>query len=447
MDLLGARKVPYMSRSAYLAEALHMLPWAVVVGMAEGEVAAVVVAKTFGGSAWLIGIAVAAQRFANLVSLVWGMLCIGRRKRRVLTILAAATVLCITSVAFTPRTSWGGWVFVGQMVAVQVFLSGVVTVRTALWKSNYPGRARGQITAKLQVIRAVVSIGAMIATARLFDSDPDVYRIAYPVVAAFGALGVVLLQRIHVRRERAELSRVAVDNGGDFREGVAEPFSLAALLRPGNVLGQMYRVLREDRRFYRYCKALMFTGMGNLMIFPVIATIITLELKLSYLMCIGLLSVVPRAVNIIALYLWAPYFDRVGVVRFRVAHGIVWLSHMVLGTIGTVWVLLRGEMGATATGLALGFYVLSRVAMGFGLGGGALAWHLGHLHFAKPADAEVYMGVHVTLTGLRGLVMPFLGIWLWTQTGIWAWLLATAFSFCGLMLYAAMARDEEAGSS
>ena len=79
MDLFGTRSVPYMSRSAYLAEALHMLPWAVVVGMAEGEVAAVVVAKTFGGSAWQIGIAVAAQRFANLVSLVWGMACVGRR--------------------------------------------------------------------------------------------------------------------------------------------------------------------------------------------------------------------------------------------------------------------------------------------------------------------------------------------------------------------------------
>jgi hypothetical protein len=283
----------------------------------------------------------------------------------------------------------------------------------------------------------------MITTAHLFDRDPNIYRFAYPAVAAFGALGVVLLQRIRVRGERAELRRAENNDTDGFGEGVAEPFTLAAVVRPGNLLREMRRVLRQDRRFYEYCRALMCVGMANLMIFPVVATIIAHELDLSYLLCIGLLAVVPRAVNIVALFLWAPYFDRVGVVRFRVAHSLCWVSHMVLGTIGTAWVLMRGELGATATGLAVGFYVLSRVAMGLGMGGGALAWHLGHLHFAKPADAEVYMGVHVTLTGLRGLIMPFVGIWLWTQMGIVAWFVATALSLCGLVMYTAMARDEQ----
>ncbi len=423
-----------------------MLPWAVVVGMAEGEVAAVVVGKTFGGGGLLITIAVAAQFFARLVSLIWGLVCVGRRKLRVLTILASVTVLLVSSVALTPRSPWGGWVFVGQMVAVQVFLSGVVTVRTAVWKSNYPRRFRGRITARLQIIRAVVGIAAMISAAHLFDRDPDIYRFAYLLVAACGALAVVLVQRVHVRGERSELGRAEGGGGGRFGEAVVKPLALAAVLSPGRVLGQMYRVLREDRRFYRYCRALMFTGMGNLMIFPVVAAIITLELQLSYVLCIGLLTVVPRVVMLAALLFWAPYFDRVGVVRFRVAHGVCWLSHLVLGTIATLWVVLRGELGVVATVLALAFYLLSRIAMGLGLGGGALAWHLGHLHFAKPADAEVYMGVHVTLTGLRGLIMPFVGIWLWYRTGIFVWLLATGFSFLGLMFYTALARDEAAAS-
>jgi hypothetical protein len=42
--------------------------------------------------------------------------------------------------------------------------------------------------------------------------------------------------------------------------------------------------------------------------------------------------------------------------------------------------------------------------------------------------------------------MPFVGIWLWSRTGLFVWLLATGFSFLGLMFYTAMARDEAAAS-
>ena len=86
------------------------------------------------------------------------------------------------------------------------------------------------------------------------------------------------------------------------------------------------------------------------------------------------------------------------------------------------------------------------MAKGLGLGGGALAWNLGHLHFAHPQEAEVYMGVHVTLTGVRGLIMPFVGIWLWTVAGWWVWLLACLLSLSGLMGYVSMAREETASA-
>jgi hypothetical protein len=446
LDLFRARSVPYMSRSAYVAEAAHMLPWSLVVGIAEGEVAAVVVAKTFGGSDWLIAIAAAGPLYARLFSLVWGMVCVGRRKLPVLSWLIGATLLGVTSIALTPQSPWGGWLFVAQMAVVQAFLAGVVTVRSALWKSNYPTHSRGRITARIQVIRAVVSIVGMLVACWLFDRDAAAYRYVYPGVAVFGVLALVLLQKVRVRRERAEMRRSSDDTDVRLSRDVAEPFSLTAVLMPGNVLGQMYRVLREDRRFRRYLIALMFTGTGNLMVIPVIAAIVIRELQWSYVASVSLLRALPLAVMLMALFLWAPFFDRVGVVRFRVAHGACWLLHLVLGTVGTALILRHPEAGSLAAALAVLFYVLNRIMMGVSMGGGALAWYLGHLHFARPAEAEVYMGIHVTLTGVRGLVMPLVGIWLWTQAGIWAWLVATGFSLCGLLLYAAMARDEAAES-
>ncbi|MHC4089691.1 MAG: MFS transporter, partial [Planctomycetota bacterium] len=372
-DVFRARSLPYMTRRNYVYEAAHLLPWGVMVGMAEGNVSAVVVAKTFGGGELLISIAVATTMFAKLVSLVWGMLCIGRRKLRVLTVFGAATVMCIASVAATPQSSWGGWVFVGQMAAAQVFLAGVVTVRSALWKSNYPKSFRGQITARLQLMRLVPSVAAMTAAALLFDRDAAAYRFVYPLVAVCGAAAIVVLQRVRVRGEHAELRRASNGEEADLGNGLAEPFSLATMLSPGGVLGEMRRVLREDRRFARYCGSLMLAGSGNLMVAPVLAAIMTQELALSYVVSIGLLDVLPRSVMMVALFRWAPFFDRVGVVRFRVFSGLCWLSFLVLGTVATMVVVGQARIGPAAPVVAVFIYGLSRIAMGMGLGGGTLA--------------------------------------------------------------------------
>jgi len=457
-DVFRARNLPYMTRRNYVYEAAHLLPWGLVVGITEGNVSAVVVAKTFGGSDLLIAIAVATNLFAKLASVVWGMLCVGRPKLRVCTVFAAATVMCVASVAATPQTPWGGWVFVGQMAAAQVFLTGVITARSALWKSNYPKSVRGQIAARLQVVRLLTSIGAMVAAGLLFDRQAAAYRFAYPLVAICGAVAITILQRLHVRGEHTEMREVARSALGSDRNletntlgrpgnGLAEPFSLATMLSPGNVLGQMYRVLRDDRRFARYCGALALTGMGNLMVPPVLVIIVTQKLGMNYLASFALLEILVRVVMMAALFRWAPFFDRVGVVRFRVVHGLSWLSSLLLGMVATVVVVSETSIGPVAPVVAILLFGLSQVARGMGMGGGALAWNLGHLHFARPQEAEVYMGVHVTLTGLRGLIMPFVGIWLWMLVGWWVWLLACLLSLTGLMGYAAMAHEESVSAS
>ena len=68
------------------------------------------------------------------------------------------------------------------------------------------------------------------------------------------------------------------------------------------------------------------------------------------------------------------------------------------------------------------------MVQGVARGGGSLAWQLGHNDFAEPDQLSAYMGIHVTLTGVRGAMAPFLGIFLylgwdlqwWSFTGMGA---------------------------
>jgi hypothetical protein len=98
------------------------------------------------------------------------------------------------------------------------------------------------------------------------------------------------------------------------------------------------------------------------------------------------------------------------------------------------------------------------VILGIARGGGTLAWNIGHNDFAKPERAGAYMGLHATLTGLRGAIAPFVGIALYAGVGAqelpsgaklpalpaiggWMMLLAAALSALSTLGFAALSRQ------
>ena len=55
------------------------------------------------------------------------------------------------------------------------------------------------------------------------------------------------------------------------------------------------------------------------------------------------------------------------------------------------------------------FVYLGFAVAGVGMAGMNSAWNLGVLEFARETDASVFMGVHVTAAGVRGLAVPVIG--------------------------------------
>ena len=449
MDLFGARRVPFLSRRNYLCEMQHILGWGVIAGLVEGHFAAVVVAKTFGGGETLITVAVTTPVAAHIASMLWGMLSVGRPKVSLFTIATAGVVLLVGSVALTPAsTSWGGWVFVSQMAAAQFFMTGAVTLRAALWKSNYPQYVRGQVAARLQIVRAMTRVFAVAAAAMVFDADPMSYRWVYPVSALVGLVAIRYLRRIHVRGERGELRRLSAvpSSGAEDSGGLVARSSLRAMLSPRHILTTGWRVLRSDGRFRRYCVAQFLAGCANLSVrgvaVAVIANHLLVDMTSAYWMSAVLLDVLPMLVLVASMSRFAHYYDRVGVVRFRVVHGLFWSTSILLGCCGTLAVVYADALGPYSVLLGVGLFSLFALGRGLCYAGGSIAWNLGHLHFAKADEAEVYMGIHVSLTGLRGLLLPGLGMLLWAVVGWWVWVVALFFSLASLASFKALERYE-----
>jgi len=208
----------------------------------------------------------------------------------------------------------------------------------------------------------------------------------------------------------------------------------------------MRDVLREDRPYARYLTAQTFLGLSNLMVMAVQTILVTREVDdwggNVYWICTVLFVAIPRLLTFASLRQWGGLFDRVGVLRFRVINCWFWSAAAALGLVGELAITYSDRLGPAAPVLMLACFGLQAVAYGFGMGGGKVAWSIGHLHFAGGAKGDLYMGIHVTLTGVRGTVATLLGVYVWSLMGWGVWLVALGFMSTATLLFLRLARQD-----
>ncbi|MFN0138218.1 MAG: MFS transporter [Phycisphaerae bacterium] len=429
VDAFRSSDVPLLSRANYRAEWTHTLGWGVFAGMVEGNTSSIVVAKTFHADPLLVTVVWTTPMLANVLSVFWGALIRGKRRIPMFVMLATLALLAFMSIGLTPvdGSAWAGWLFATQIGVARIFVAAIVNVRTSMWTQNYPAAVRGRITGKLQGLRFTMTLVAAAAVSLLFNADPAHYRWAYPLVGFVGLLSLWPLRRVRVRGERSELRRHAASV-----EGGANAHGMLANLR------EAAQILRTDKKFARYCSAQHMLGSANFMVDPVLAVVITTQLKFGYFESGLLLDILPNIVLLMCVPLWARHFDKHGVLRFRVTNTMYWMASTLTAALALLCIALGG---VTAAWVGVPMLVFSRLINGVGRAGGSIAWNLGHLHFAPPHAADLYMGIHVALTGLRGLIMPFVAVFLFTHVGWWSLMLATTFNFIAMLMFWRLARD------
>ena len=97
--------------------------------------------------------------------------------------------------------------------------------------------------------------------------------------------------------------------------------------------------------------------------------------------------------------------------------------------------------GHDALLIAAPILIIGRILNGLGRGGGAIAWTLGHLHFAPAHQTELYMGIHVGLTGVRGLLMPMIGVGATLLLGYWALVIPVCLAVTAHYLFRRLASE------
>jgi len=355
----------------------------------------------------IVAVLTSAPALTNITSIFWTRILHGRDRVRATNLMQLAVLACVAVIACAPFTVAGVFMLVSAMLAARCFLTGIISARTDLWRANYPRHDRARVTGKLTIIvTLVVSMNALLIGAAmdipvLFGDGADAapvgghaFRFVYALSIVLALVGVWAFSHVRMRRRAAHLRAEARHAAA----GPEHPASARAMLR----------VLRNDKHYRAFMAAQFILGIPNLAATPVFVIALEDHFRLDYAPSIILTQVIPvSVVPILVIPLWARMLDRMHIIRFRVYHSWVFVFANLL-------------MGVAFMADSLWLVIVSRIILGAAFGGGMLAWNLGHHDFASRELASIYMGIHVTLTGVRGVFAPFLGTLLYS-----GWVLTT----------------------
>lgn len=428
--------MPVLAQRNYRWELISALFMPAAVGCVEGGVVGVIAKKAFTAPDWVIAVLAGAPALANVSSLVWTRIFHGHDRVRATNLLQMMVLACVALMALSPVSKPGLVLLVFGAVLARVFLAGVITARADVWRANYVRHIRAKAAGKLSTVTTVVVSGNALLIGWLMDlpwAGEQAFRIVYGASIIFALIGVWAYSHIrwrgraeHIARERALVDQPE------------HPTSARAMIG----------VLRSDRAYRLFMVAQFILGAPNIAAMPIFIAGLEDEFNLAYLPSIILTQILPMSVMIAVIPLWARFMDRVHIIRFRVVHSWAFVAANVLMGVGFLV-----DSVAVAT--------IARVFLGVAFGGGMLAWQLGHHDFASRELASIYMGIHVTLTGVRGLFAPFIGVALysgwrltlgdvdlsWHGMGAWAFLVLSIGSVAGALMFLALHLDQRIETS
>lgn len=361
---------------------------ALALGALEGGLLGVIVKNQFSGVTepallnFCVALVAGAPAFTNLSSFFFAAHAMGKDKLVVLSRLLLVISACLLIMALPGKSPLGLAVFCVMTILARAAWSGVLTVRAAVWRANYQRHWRARVTARMAQLSSLIIAGFGAVVGLALDWQPWSYRLIFPLAAIAMFAAAIVYRGARIRR-----------HGHLIRSELAE----AQLGEESTAPARMWSLLREDRDFRRYMAGMLMFGGGNLMVIPMMVILLNEQFTVSRLAQVMITTTVPLVCLCFAIRYWARMLDSRHIFDYRAVHSWFYvgaiLVFMLAGVLQTSWLLWPGSL-----------------LLGVARAGGDLGWNLGHNDFSTDAKASLYMSVHVTLTGLRGLIAPLIGV-------------------------------------
>jgi len=315
-------------------------------------------------------------------------------KRKMLRITGFLTRLPLVFLLFFPRSveeltgsSIYHYIFL-TIFLIYYFGNTIIYPMINLFlKSQYDHKNFGKLYGYATSANKIIMLLATFVYGLLLDFDNYAFTYVFPVVALIGIASVYLLTSIHFTEKIVP----------GIKQGFLHSIKESAL--------NMLNILKNNRPYKHFEIGFMFYGFSFMITVTVITIFFERALHLSY----SSVAFYKNAYNIIAIIL-LPYTGKLlGKIDPRKFAAITFASLMmyvffVMLTeyIPVKYVLAGIEIYPTLV-IAFIFYGIFAATM-------ALLWFIGSAYFCKPEEAGDYQSVHLSLTAIRAMFAPLLGV-------------------------------------
>ena len=331
-----------------------------------------IIARKIGMSSTGITVMLSMQFFGYLFSLYFGHH-INKRAKMPFVFWPAVTsklLVCAIAVFFSPR----GFLVI---MCLYYFISTIpASAYASIMRTNYSEGNRGKLMSNIRIIRTIVSTACAFGAGFALDKNPEFYRWMLPAAAAFGIVGSLMFRKLKVRRD-------------------IEPRGISVTFR------QTLGVLREDKAFLIYLTIIFFCAGPPKLLIPLEPIRYVDELHFNYKDAGLILGTLNPIASILGFILWSRLIKRFHPLYLLVA----------LFTIG----LSRYAIIALATEPQ--HIIPASMLHGFSTAGFELIPLFAMIRFAKER-ISLYFALHSTLVGIRGIIGPFIGNFLYSGLGL-----------------------------
>jgi len=286
----------------------------------------------------------------------------------------------------------------------------LIPAQNSIYQRNIDVSRRAKVFGYSTSVSQLISVAVTFVAGRLLDVDEQTFRWVLVATGLCGFVYAAILSFIRIQEPIQEIECERVN----WRQTAIEPIK------------RTIKLLKENKQFAAFERSFSIYGMGFIMMQPIIPIYLVDKLQLSYtsnFLAKGILSQV-------GLLLLSPMIgkihDRVHPFRFISGGFAMLMLFPLLIVLSSLW------QGSSVMPTVIVFiaYALFGVAMA----AVNMAWNMGSIYFAGDDDASMYQSVHVTMTGIRGLIAPVLGYTILKLFGI-TMVFAVA---AGFLLWAAL---------
>ncbi|TYB30793.1 MAG: MFS transporter [Candidatus Mcinerneyibacterium aminivorans] len=342
----------------------------------------IIARKALLATDWQLSLLVMIFPVTNFISIWWGKILETTRNKSkfFLYISIFGRLLLIAGLWISNMNQ-----FLILLFIIFFFHSSYIPARNSLFQTNFRRQNRGRLFGITLSLATLISMIISYFAGRFLDLNENYFKYFLFAVGILGFINSFLLYFVRIR-----------DNSKLYKKAKLSFHSI--FISP---LKRSAQILKKNWQFARFELSFILYGMGFIMMMVAVPIYLVDVLKLSYTTSFLAKVVVAQ----FGVFLLSPFMgklhDRWHPNMYNVFSFGLLILYPVFFIISTFF-----------SGSSIQVYIVFFGFLVFGIARAtvSIAWNMGSVYFAGDEDSSMYQSIHVTFTGIRGVLAPLFGL-------------------------------------